>query len=59
MSGLWRLKNEFLGGPFVSYAFLNKDQTKVITIEAYLMALKFDKREYMKDLEGIIATFKE
>ena len=58
-SGLWRLKNEFLGGPFVSYAFVNKAGTDVITIEAYVMAFKFDKREYMKDLEGIIATFKE
>jgi len=58
-SGLWRLKNEFLGGPFISYAFLNKAGTKVITIEAYVMAFKFDKREYMKDLEGIIATYSE
>jgi hypothetical protein len=58
LRGLWRLNDAFLGGPFLSYTFLDKESKRVICVESFLMALKFDKRDYMRDLEAVLQTAK-
>ena len=56
VKGLWKVENDFMGGPFISYSFLNKAATKLITVEAFVYNPKKDKRKYMMQLEAVIKT---
>ncbi len=52
--GLWRVENDFMGGPFVSITTLDKKNNRIITAEGYFYGPKFKKREYVRQLETII-----
>ncbi len=56
--GLWKVENDYMGGPFVSVTFTNKKHDKIITVEGYVYAPKYDKREYVRQLEAILSTVK-
>lgn len=55
--GLWELKNDYMGGPFVSHSFIDKTGENVIVIECFVYAPKYDKREYLRYVESILYTF--
>lgn len=52
--GLWNVVGDFMGGPFISLTFLSKDQSKVICIDGYVYAPKYDKRNYLRQVEAIL-----
>ncbi|MEM7161476.1 MAG: DUF4837 family protein [Bacteroidota bacterium] len=52
--GLWRFDRPLKGGPFVSISFFHEAENYAITIDAYVFAPKFDKRDYIRELEGIL-----
>ena len=52
--GLWKMENDFMGGPFVHYTLLDKDQMRIINLDAFVYAPKFNKREYLRELDAII-----
>lgn len=54
--GLWEVEGDFMGGPFVSYTFVNEQTNKVITIDAYVYAPNEEKRDLLRQLEAIIYT---
>lgn len=54
--GLWRMSNEFKGGPFINIVSYNPDNQKWIMLEGFVYAPQFDKREYMLQVEGIIKS---
>lgn len=56
--GLWKMENYFMGGPFVSVTMLNRDHTKIISVSGYAFAPKFDKREYIREVEATIKSAK-
>lgn len=58
MRGLWELHNDYMGGPFVSHSFYNRDSTEIISLEAYVYAPKHDKRIYLRQVESLLYTFK-
>jgi hypothetical protein len=58
MRGLWRVENDYMGGPFISVTFTNKINDKIITVEGYVYAPKYDKREYVRQLDAILSTAK-
>jgi hypothetical protein len=51
--GLWRLENDFMGGPFVNYTFVNQKNNKVVTIDGYVFAPNKPKRDLLIQLEAI------
>lgn len=51
--GLWRLFGDFMGGPFVSYTLLSPDGTQVVEVTGYVYCPRFDKRDYLMQVEGI------
>jgi len=55
--GLWDVYNDFMGGPFLSYTFVDEARNKVITIDSYVYAPKENKRIYMKEVEAILYSF--
>lgn len=54
--GLWRMENDFMGGPFYSLSLFDKANQRMVTVDGYAYAPYFKKREYIREVEGIIKT---
>ena len=57
--GLWKVENDFMGGPFISLSMLDLLNKRVVTLDAYVYAPSKDKRNYLRQVEAMIysATF--
>lgn len=51
--GLWRVENDFMGGPMVSFFVLNEDEGMIYSISGYTFAPQFNKREYYREVEAM------
>lgn len=58
MRSLWDVKNDFMGGPFVSYSTIDITTGEVVTIDAYVYSPKLGKRNFMRGVEHLIHTVK-
>jgi hypothetical protein len=58
LRGLWKVAGDYMGGPFVSLTQFDKKHNKIVTVEGYVYAPKYDKRNYTRQLEAIIQTMK-
>lgn len=56
--GLWEVANDFMGGPFLSYTFIDKATNKVITLDGYIYNPNNVKKYYMRELEAIFFATK-
>jgi hypothetical protein len=56
--GLWRLNNMVMGGPFVSYTFVDEATNRLYYIEGFAYAPGEKKRGPIRELEAILHTFK-
>ncbi len=57
--GLWRYAGERAavgGGPFVQRTVLNKKRNMLITICGYIYGPKFDKREYIREVDAMLSS---
>lgn len=55
--GLWETHNDFMGGPFVSHSFYSRDGKEIIVAEAWVYAPKYDKRQYLRQVESLLYSF--
>lgn len=51
--GLWRTFGDFMGGPFVTYTLLSPDGRQIVEVTGYVYCPRFDKRDYLMQVEGI------
>jgi hypothetical protein len=56
--GLWKVENNFMGGPFVSISTVDEKRNRIITIEGWVYYPKKGKRNLMKQLEVICESLK-
>ncbi len=56
ISGLWKLENAFMGGSFVSFTTVDDERKRIITVEGFVYAPRKEKRNYLRQLEGILYT---
>jgi hypothetical protein len=56
LRGLWQMKGDFMGGPYVNYSLVDEKNNRVICIDGYVYAPKFDKREFLREQEALIKT---
>ena len=56
LRGLWHMKGDFMGGPFVNYSLVDEQNNRVVCIDGYVYAPKFDKREFLREQEALIKT---
>jgi len=56
--GLWNMKNDFMGGPYINYTIIDKKHNRMIVGEGFIYAPAIDKRDYMIQLEAILKTIK-
>lgn len=52
--GLWRVENDFMGGPFVNLAILDLLQNRVVVLDGYVYAPGKDKRNFLRQVEAMI-----
>jgi hypothetical protein len=57
LRGLWELVNDYMGGPFVSRSYIDTKKQRIVTVEGYVYAPRFEKRDYVRRVLGIINTF--
>ena len=55
---LWDTQGDFMGGPFVSHAFLSRDGQEILVVEGFVYAAKHKKRNYLRQVEAIVASFR-
>ena len=56
--GLWEMKSDPMGGPFVSHAVVDEINNRVIVVEAFLYAPNRKKGSMMRKLEASLFTLK-
>lgn len=58
LRGLWRINKYYMGGPFISYSMVDESSNRLYYIEAYLYSPGKAQRDYMRELDTILKTFK-
>ena len=58
-SGLWRMENDFMGGPFINQYIIDNKNNRVIFLDGFIYAPGDNKKKrYMRQLEGVFSTLK-
>lgn len=57
MRGLWDVKNDFMGGPFVAHIFYNEQQKNLLVLYGFVYAPARDKRGLLRQVESFIYSF--
>ncbi|MFN3939045.1 MAG: DUF4837 family protein [Chitinophagales bacterium] len=55
--GLWRLVNDFMGGPFINYWIYDEKNNRMIYLDGYTYAPDLKKRPLIRELQAILTTF--
>jgi hypothetical protein len=58
LRGLWRIENNYMGGPFYSLTVLDERNGELVTVEGFSYAPYFDKREYMREAEAVVRSWR-
>jgi hypothetical protein len=51
--GLWEVMNDFMGGAFISYTFVDEKTNKLVTLDGYIYNPNEEKRTYLRQLQSI------
>lgn len=56
LRGLWKVQNDFMGGPFVSHTTLDEERNRVVTVEGFVFEPNEKKRNLMRQVEAIVSS---
>ena len=56
MKGTWALKNDFMSGPFINFALIDKEYNRILFMEGFCYSPSKEKRDLMHELESIIKS---
>jgi len=59
IKGIWKMQNDFMGGPFVAHYLHDTVHQKVIAIEGFLFNPGFNKRDRMQLLQLVLESAKK
>ncbi len=54
--GLWEVQRDFMGGPFISWSFVDEPRNRIVTVFGFVYAPKVDKRNHIRRVESILHT---
>jgi hypothetical protein len=54
--GTWELKNDFMSGPFINYAILDRKHNRMLILEGFCYSPSKEERDLMHELEAIIKS---
>jgi hypothetical protein len=52
--GTWQLQNDYMSGPFINYAVVDKPNNRLLVVEGFCYSPSKEKRDIMHELEAII-----
>lgn len=52
--GLWKMENNYMGGPFVSLTQVDSTAGRVVTLEGFVYSPEFPKREMLREMDAIV-----
>lgn len=58
LRGLWNMVGDMMGGPFVSHAFLDEANQRVLVTEGFVYAPEMMKRNLIRKIEAALYTVK-
>ncbi len=56
IKGLWQMENGFMGGPFVSWTFIDENRDRLVTLFGFVYAPKYKKRNHIRKVESLLRT---
>ncbi len=56
--GIWEVRGDFMGGPFINYAVLDEENDRYVILEGFAFSPSARKRENMMELEAIMKSAK-
>jgi len=57
--GLWELHHGYMGGPFVSLAYIDSTACKIVVSEGFVYSPSSNKRDLLRNLEASLRTLKK
>lgn len=54
--GLWEVKMDFMGGPFISWTFVDEKRNRIVTAFGFVYAPKIGKRNPIRKVESLLKT---
>ena len=54
--GLWDMRNDAMGGPFISYFYVDTVRNRMLVVEGFVFAPDKKKRPIMRQLEAALQT---
>lgn len=51
--GLWDVQNDYMGGPFLIYTFVDQKRNRVVSLDGYIYNPNELKRNFLRQLESI------
>ncbi|UZH56633.1 DUF4837 family protein [Salinimicrobium tongyeongense] len=54
--GIWEVRGDFMGGPFINYAVLDEENDRYVVLEGFAFSPSARKRENMMELEAILKS---
>ena len=58
MRGLWEMEGDMMGGPFVSYAYLDEKNQRIVVAETFVYAPNTDKAKFIRRGEAALQTLR-
>lgn len=58
MRGLYGMQGAKMGGPFISLTTVDETKGRLVTVEGFVYAPHFDKREYVRELEALLFSLR-
>jgi hypothetical protein len=59
MRGLWKVENDFMGGPYIAISELDAANQRVINAFAFVYRPSKDKRNLLRQMEAMIYSLKQ
>jgi len=56
--GIWDVENDFMGGSFINYTFLNQEKNRIVVLDGYVYNPNDSKKDYLRQLQSIFYTLK-
>ena len=56
--GLWKVQNDFMGGPFMLLAELDAYRQRVVVADGYVYAPSKNKRNYIRQIEAMVYSMR-
>lgn len=52
--GLWKVEGDYMGGPFINLTVLDAANNRIVMLDGYVYAPRFDKRNLLRQVEAMV-----